>query len=90
MKQIKFLLTILFLISPYILYADMVYPIGQMSKVECRFQNFSTLSSECKMDLPILKTQDYTKYKNDYSLYRRVYTILWGATYNYGWDVGNG
>lgn len=71
-------------------HADLIYPIQEMSKVECRFQNFSTLSSECKMDLPILKTQDYTKYKNDYSLYRRVYTILWGATYNYGWDVGNG
>lgn len=70
--------------------ADLVYPIQEMSKVECRFQKFSTLSSDCKMQLPILKTSDYTKYKNDYNTYRRIYTILWWATYNYGWDVGNG
>lgn len=70
--------------------AEIVYPISEMSKVECRFQKFSTLSDDCKMQLPILKTADYEKYKNDYSLYRRVYTILWGATYKYGWDVGNG
>ncbi len=70
--------------------ANLVYPIQEMSKVECRFQNFSTLWNDCKMDLPILKTSDYTKYKNDYNTYRRVYTILWGASYNYGWDVWNG
>ncbi len=69
--------------------ASIVYPISEMSKVECRFQNFSALSSDCKMDLPILKTSDYTKYKNDYDLYRRVYTILWATTYDYGWDVWN-
>lgn len=70
--------------------AELVYPIAEMSKVDCRFSDFSTLSNECKMELPILKTSDYTKYKNDYSLYRRVYTILWWSTYNYGWDVWNG
>jgi hypothetical protein len=56
---------------------DLVYPIQEMSKPECRFQKFSTLNSDCKMDLPILKTADYIKYKNDYNLYRRVYTVLW-------------
>lgn len=70
--------------------ANFIYPIQQMSKVECRFQEFSTLWSECKMDLPILTPENYTTYKNDSSLYRRVYTVLWGSTYNYGWDVGNG
>lgn len=70
--------------------AELYYPISEMSKVDCRFSDFSTLWSDCKMQLPILKTSDYTKYKNDYSLYRRVYTILWWSTYNYGWDVWNG
>ncbi len=71
-------------------FAWFVYPIQTMSKVECRFQNYSTLWSDCKMQLPILKTSDYSKYKNDYSLYRRVYTVLWWSSYTYGWDVWNG
>ena len=67
---------------------DFVYPIQTMSKPECRFQNFHTLWSECKMQLPVLETKDYKKLKDDF-LYRRVYTVLWGATYTYGWDVWN-
>lgn len=70
--------------------ADFSYPIREISKVECRFNNFSLLWDDCKMNLPILKTQDYNKYKNDYSLYRRVYTVLWWSSYTYGWDVWNG
>lgn len=71
-------------------WANLVYPIQTMSKVECRFQNYSSLSSSCKMSLPVLKTKDYKKYKNDYALYRRVYTVLWWWSYDYGWDVWNG
>jgi hypothetical protein len=58
-----------------------------MSKPECRFQDFQSLSAECKQQLPILKTADYQKYKNDYSVYRRIYTVLWGSSYDYGWDI---
>jgi hypothetical protein len=39
-----------------------VYPIQEMSEIECRFQKFSELSSACKRKLPILKTKDYKKY----------------------------
>jgi len=42
------------------------------------------------MQLPILKTSEYERYKNDEQLYRRVYTVLYGASYQYGWDVGYG
>lgn len=70
--------------------AEFFYPIQEMSKPECRFQEFSTLGAECKQQLPILKTADYTKYKNDYSVFRRVYTILWGSSYTYGWDIWYG
>lgn len=78
-----------FLIFLWTANADLMYPIQKMSKVECRFQKYSTLWDDCKMDLPILNTSDYTKYKNDYSLYRRVYTVLWWWSYTYGWDVWN-
>lgn len=81
---------IFFSFSLSLAYAEMVYPIQTMSKLDCRFQDYASLWDDCKMTLPILKTSDYTKYKNDYSLYRRVYTILWGSSYDYGWDVWNG
>ena len=42
---------------------------------------------------PILKTKDYKKYakQNDgYNDFTRLYTVLWGASYTYGWVIGNG
>jgi hypothetical protein len=41
---------------------DLIYPIKQISKLKCRFEDFDKLSSSCKRDLPILKPQDYKKY----------------------------
>jgi hypothetical protein len=41
------------------------------------------------MPLPRIANADYEKFKAD-SQYRRIYTVLWGATYDYGWDVGLG
>jgi hypothetical protein len=78
MKYLKFFLFLFFIVSfKAESSSDMVYPIQEMSKPECRFQNFSSLSSDCKMNFPVLHTKDYEKYKNDYTLYRRVYTVLW-------------
>jgi hypothetical protein len=39
-----------------------VYPLKQISKLECRFNDFKDLKSSCKQDLPVLKTKDYKKY----------------------------
>jgi len=72
---------------------DVVYPIKEMSKLECRFEDFDTLSSNCKQTLPILKTKDYNKYAKQngwYNDFTRIYTVLWGASYKYWWDVWNG
>lgn len=71
----------------------MVYPIQEMSELDCRFQKFSELSSNCKRDLPILKTKDYKKYIKEngwYNDYTRIYTVLWASSYKYWWDVWNG
>lgn len=73
--------------------AKIVYPIQQMSELECRFEIFSSLSSNCKRDLPILNTKDYEKYATKdggYNDYTRIYTVLWGSSYKYGWDMGFG
>jgi len=71
----------------------LVYPLKVISKLECRFEEFDTLSSNCKQELPILTTKDYKKYatqNNWYNDFTRIYTVLWGASYKYGWDVWNG
>jgi hypothetical protein len=39
-----------------------IYPLKEISKLKCRFEDFSKLSSDCKQKLPILKTKDYKKY----------------------------
>gem|GEM_PF-1164890 len=87
MNFIKILIFFTIFISFAQANAKLVYPIQEMSRPECRFQDFSTLTPDCKMQLPILRTNEIEKYKNDYSLYRRVYTVLYGASYTYGWDV---
>ena len=69
-----------------------MFPIKEMSKLECRFQKFSELTSSCKRDLPKLSPKDYTKYIKEggwYNQFTRIYTVLWWASYKYGWDVGN-
>lgn len=72
---------------------EVIYPLKKISKLECRFEDFENLSSSCIQDLPILHTKDYAKYatKNGgYNDYTRLYTVLWGASYKYGWDVWSG
>ncbi|MDQ7022401.1 MAG: peptidoglycan DD-metalloendopeptidase family protein [Candidatus Gracilibacteria bacterium] len=72
---------------------EIIYPLKQISKLKCRFEEFDTLSSDCKRDLPILKTKDYKKYisqNGGYNEFTRIYTVLWGASYKYGWDKGHG
>jgi murein DD-endopeptidase MepM/ murein hydrolase activator NlpD len=66
-----------------------VYPIDQIAKPACRYSAWSTLDDGCKMTLPRITGADYTKFKDD-KVYRRIYSVLWGATYAYGWDVGYG
>ena len=73
--------------------AEIIYPLKQISKLNCRFIEFSKLWDECKKEIPILKTKNYTKYIKQnwwYNEYTRLYTVLWWASYKYGWDVWNG
>lgn len=69
-----------------------IYPLKEISKLDCRFTDFDDLNSNCKQNLPILKTRNYEKYatKNGwYNDFTRLYTVLWGSSYKYGWDVWN-
>jgi len=40
----------------------LIYPLKQISKLECRFNDFKDLKSNCIQSLPILHTKDYKKY----------------------------
>ena len=42
-----------------------VYPLKQISKLDCRFKDFSQLDSDCKQDLISLSPSDYQKYAQD-------------------------
>ena len=67
-----------------------VYPLNEVSKLSCRYQDFKDLWSNCKQKLPILHTKDYSKYIKSnwgYNEFTRYYTVLWWASYKYGWDV---
>lgn len=66
---------------------NFVYPFDKVSDPKCRFSAWNTLSEDCKINIPRIEKGDYTKYKNN-TTYRRIYSILWGSTYNYWWDVG--
>ena len=48
---------------------ELIYPLKEISKLECRFTEFWELNSNCKQSLPILKTKDYEKYANQYGGY---------------------
>ena len=65
------------------------YPFTEIAKSSCRKEAWSTLGPECKIPLPRITGADYNKFVQDTSM-RRVYSVLWGATYDYGWDIGNG
>ncbi len=61
------------------------FPVKIVSKLKCKRQNFDTMGEDCKQKLPILRPEDYKKYRNN-STYRNYYSVLWWATYKDGWD----
>lgn len=74
------------LLIPEVNAGNFVYPIDNVAVPKCRFTAWSELTPECKMALPKIVGGDYTKYKDNKDI-RKIYSILWWATYNYWWDV---
>ena len=89
MKKIFLIVSFFFLGIQSTFAGSFVYPLDQIAKPSCRYSPWNTLDGDCKMTLPRISGADYAKYKNDKE-YRRIYSVLWGATYTYGWDVGYG
>ena len=41
---------------------DIIFPLKEISKLECRFEKFDLLSSDCKEQMPLIKSSDYERY----------------------------
>lgn len=94
-KTVGIFMILLIVLPPEITRSEspkVVYPLQQVSKLECRYENFTDLDGSCKENLKILKTNDYKKYSEQsdwYNDYTRRYSVLWWASYTYWWDVWN-
>lgn len=53
-----------------------VYPFDKVSTTSCKWNEWSTLGAECKMDLPKITGAKYSNFEKNQQ-YRRVYTVLW-------------
>lgn len=65
------------------------YPLSQVSKTSCRFQQRELLDSDCKQELPKISGADYTKFVHNIE-YLSIYSVLRWATYDGRRDQGKG
>ena len=63
----------------------LVYPLFQVSTLECRTLERDTMPDSCKIKLPIIHNSDYSTYVNE-KTYTDIYTTLWGAPYEDPWN----
>ena len=63
----------------------LVYPLYQVSTLECRTQERNSMSDSCKILLPIIHNADYQTYVNE-KVYTDIYTTLWWGSYQEPWD----
>ncbi len=59
---------------------SLMYPLQEVSKVECRTIPWEEETDSCKIELPRIVNANYQKYKNN-ELYTKIYTMLWEWSY---------
>ena len=64
---------------------QLVYPLYEVSTLECRTLHFDELPENCKIKLPIIHGADFATYQNN-KTYTDIYTTHWGASYTSWWD----
>jgi len=62
-----------------------IYPIQQVSTIDCRTQQREQMEAGCKINLPRITNANYTQFKES-SVHRQMYTVLWAAPYKAGRD----
>ena len=68
---------------------ELVYPLQEVSTLECRMDAWDTLSQKCKIQLPIIAWANYKNYINN-TTYTDIYSVLYGWNYHSGWNVNEG
>ena len=64
---------------------SLVYPVYEVSTLECRTQEWNSMSDSCKIKLPIIHNADYSTYVNE-KVYTDIYTTLRWANYQEQWN----
>ena len=64
---------------------SLVYPVYEVSTLECRTQERSSMPDSCKIKLPIIHDADYSTYVNE-KVYTDIYTTLRWANYQEQWN----
>lgn len=67
----------------------LVYPLQEVSTLDCRHQDWANLSDACKVELPIIENADYPRYEGQRN-YTDIYTVLFGGNYKNGWAINEG
>lgn len=55
--------------------SELVYPLDQVSTLECRTQTRSAMPEECKIQLPLIQGAKYANYAENKD-YTDIYTVL--------------
>ena len=64
---------------------SLVYPLYQVSTLECRTEERNSMPDSCKIKLPIIHNADYSTYVNE-KIYTDIYTTLRWASYKEQWN----
>ena len=59
----------------------LMYPLQEISKLECRMTHWTDHSADCKMVLPRIKSAQYSKHIDD-EWFTKYYTVLWKWAYS--------
>lgn len=68
---------------------ELVYPLQEVSSLDCRTQERNSLQKSCKKTLPIIQWANYANYENN-TEYTDIYTVLYGGNYHSGWNTSQG
>lgn len=60
--------------------SSFVYPLQQVSTIDCRTQQREQMEASCKINIPKISNANYEQFKNS-SSHRQIYTVLYAAPY---------
>jgi len=68
---------------------ELVYPLQEVSTLECRTNSRDTLTQNCKINLPIIAWANYQNYIWN-TTYTDIYSVLYWWNYHSWWNISEG